>query len=1176
MNRSALKLVALLGILLLGSVWLFGQAETGTISGTVTDTSNAVVSGAKVTVVSPATGLTRSATSGGSGDYSITTLKPDTYNLTVEHAGFQKYTRQVKVDVGSKVDVSAQLSVTGVSTTVEVTASGETASVNTETQSLSQVVTSQQITDLPTLTRNPYDLVATSGNVTEDQMSNRGAGYAINGQRSANTDVLLDGGENVDLFTATVGQSVPLDSVQEFRVVTSDFTAEYGRAGGGVINVTTKSGTNQFHGSLYEFNRVSALAANTYQNDSNGVAKPGFTRNQFGYSIGGPIVKNKLFFFSSTEWTRVRSDSTNTQSIIDPAFLTLPGVSANTKAFFAAYGSNLRPGIQVLSKTDWGTATGGKCGVLVACTDPFGETIAYSVPSDSGAGAPQNTYSTVARVDYNFSDKTTLYGRYALYSEDDFAGYINSSPYAGYDTGQTNFNQSVLFNLTHVFSPNIVNSVKFTYNRLNQLQPLGTNPVSPTLYTSATALPPLPNTTGALVFPGYSETTPGNAIPFGGPQNVYQFGDDLSWTRGRHQLKFGGFYIQTRDNRAFGAYENAVESLASGGSISSAASNLALGQLYQFQGAVYPQGQFPCSRNAAGKYVVTPSCLLQLPVGEPAFNRNNRYNDGSFYAQDSWKATARLTLNLGVRWEYYGVQHNANPALDSNFYLGSGATLFDQVRNGTAQIADKSPEGGLWGQDKNNWAPRVGFAYDVFGNGTMSLRGGYGIGYERNFGNVTFNVIQNPPNYGVISVINGTDVPKGTLPVYVNNSGPLAGAGSTCGGNPLVVPGTSCFPNPSMRAVQQNIPTAYVQFWSGAIDYQVMKSSVLSIEYTGSKGTHEYDISNLNAGGYGSQFLGDARTANRLNYQYTNINYRGSGGFNSYNGVNVKFQSNNLFNKGLYLNANYTWSHAIDNLSSTFSDGTSGGYGLGYLDPYNKVLDKGNADYDIRNRFVLSGTWNLPWGNSSSNSVERQVLGGWSFSPILNIRSGLPYSIYDCWNLGLGYTCPRYIPSQPINQNGGVGNTNQSAVGPNLFNYLPLPLDGTGNALNFADPLAVPNCAQLDHGQCVYSNSGLPQGHRNAYSGPGFWNFNFVIAKTFKLTERFNLQFRTEFYNAFNHSNYYITTGNLDVEPAADANGNPIPNSGASTIQAEKGIPYCSPTCPTERRNIQFGLKLNF
>jgi len=1169
MKQNSLTLVALLGVLLLSSVGLFGQAETGLISGTVTDSSNAVVPGATVTVVSTATGLTRTATTLSAGEYTITNLPVNTYALTIEHAGFQKYTRQVQVAVGSRVDISAQLAVTGASTTVEVSASGETATVNTETQSLSNVVTAQQITDLPTLTRNPYDLVATSGNVTEDQQSGRGAGYAINGQRSADTDIMLDGGENVDLFTATVGQSVPLDSVQEFVVVTSNFTAEYGRAGGGVVNVATKSGTNQFHGSLYEFNRVSALAANTYNNDANGIAKPGFTRNQFGYSIGGPIVKNKLFFFSSTEWTRVRSQTQNTFSIIDPAFLALPQISANTTNFFSAYGK-LRPGIQVLSSVNYGQAIGASTAAACAplsCNAPFGQYIAYQDNGDSGAGAPQNTYSTVARVDYNFSDKTTLYGRYALYSEDDFAGYVNSSPYVGYDTGQTNYNQSVLINLTHVFSPSIVNSVKVAYNRLNNKQPLGANPVGPTLYTSS-GLPTLPGVNGTLVFPGYSETTPGNAIPFGGPQNVYQIYDDLSWTKGRHQFKFGGGYIQTRDNRAFGAYENAVEYLSSS-SVKNAALALVAGLEHQFQGAVYPQGQFPCSRNAAGTYVVTPSCLLTLPVGEPSFNRNNRYNDGNWYVQDSWKATPKLTINLGLRWEYYGVQHNSNPALDSNFYLGSGATLFDQVRNGTAQIADKSPVGGLWGQDKDNFAPRVGFAYDIFGNGTMSFRGGYGIGYERNFGNVTFNVIQNPPNYGVISVTSGTDVPAANLPIYTNNGGPLAGAGSTCGlGSSVVLPGTSCFPNPSLRAVQQNIPTAYIQFWSGALDYQVLKNSVLSFEYTGSKGTHEYDISNLNAGGYGAAFLGDAVGTNRLNYQYSNINYRGSEGFNEYNGLNVKFQTNNLFNKGLYLNVNYTWSHAIDNLSSAFSDGTTGFYGLGYLDPYNANLDKGNADYDIRNRFVVSGTWNIPYGSNSSNAVERQVLGGWSFSPILNIRSGLPYSIFDGTNVGAtGYSAPFYIPSQPINQNGSASNS--TAVAPNLFNYLQLPIDPTtGIPVNAGDALAIANCQYLDHGgTCLYSSSGLPQGHRNAYRGPGYWNFNFVAAKTFKLTERFNMQFRAEFYDAFNHSNYYINTPNLDVEDG----------TGVTAIQAVKGQPplgYSIP--PAERRNIQFGLKLNF
>jgi len=1171
MHDAVRKLGTLFCVLLLASVWLFGQAESGTISGTITDNSGAVVPGATVTVVSTNTGASRSATTGSSGDYAIPSLRPDTYTITVDHAGFQKYSRKVVVDVGSRVDVSAQLAVSGASTTVEVTAAGETAAVNTETQTLSQVITAQDIANLPTLTRDPYDLVATAGNVTEDTQSMRGAGVSINGQRSANTDILLDGGENVDLFTAQVGQSVPLDSVQEFRVSTSDFTAEYGRAGGGVVNVATKSGTNQFHGSLYEFNRVSALSTNTYQNNANDIPKQGFTRNQFGYALGGPILKNKLFFFSSTEWTRVRSSATNTQSILDPAFLAMPQVSPNTQAFFAAYGSKLVPGIQVLSKTDWQTANGGSCPAPLNCSDPFGQTIAYSVPSDSGAGAPQNTYSTVNRVDWNISDRTTLFGRYALYSENDFAGFINSSPYEGYNTGQTIYNQSVTINLTHVFTSNLVNSAKFTFNRLNLKQPLGTNPVSPTLYTSATALPNLPGTNGALIFPGYSATTPGNAIPFGGPQNVYQAYDDLSWTKGRHQLKFGGAYIQTRDNRAFGAYENAVESLASGGSISAAAANLVAGQLFQFQGAVYPQGKFPCTRDASGHYVVTPDCLLNLPVGQPAFNRNNRYNDGNFYAQDSWKVTPRLTVNLGVRWEYYGVQHNANPALDSNFYLGPGATLFNQIRNGSVQIANQSPVGGLWAQDKNNWAPRVGLAYDVFGNGTMSLRGGYGIGYERNFGNVTFNVIQNPPNYGVVSVINGTDVAQGNLPIFVNNLGPLAGAGSTCGGSPVVVPGTSCFPTPSLRAVKQNIPTAYVQFWSGAIDYQLLKNSVLSVEYTGAKGTHEYDISNLNAPQYGSEFLGDARFANRLNYQYSNINYRGASGFNLYNGVNIKFQTTNLFNKGFYFTANYTWSHAIDNLSSSFSDGYAGFYGLGYLDPFNANLDKGNADYDIRNRFVVSGTWNIPWGSNAQRGWVRQLAGGWSFSPIINIRSGLPYSVYDCTNLtgSSGYTCPRYIPSQPIGQRGSIGNSTLAAVAPNVFNWLALPIDpNTGTPVGAGDALAVPNCQFLDHGNCVYSISGLPQGHRNAYSGPGFWNVNFSAAKTFKLTERFNLQFRGEFYNAFNHSNYYINTGNLDVEDG----------TGVTAVQAFKGvIPITGVvTIPNERRNIQLGLKLNF
>jgi hypothetical protein len=1166
---------------------LFGQAESGQIGGTVTDSSNAVVPGAKVTITNVNTGLVRNTVTNNAGEYSATSLPIGTYNVVIDKEGFQKYSTRVQVDVASKVDLGAKLSVTGTSTTVEVTASGETATVNTESQTLSTVVTSNQLNDLPTLTRNPYDLVATSGNVSDGDsgQAGRGVGYAINGQRSAGTDILLDGAENVDLFAANVGQSVPLDSVAEFRISTSNFSAEYGRASGGVVNVTTKSGTNQFHGTLFEFNRVAALASNTYDNNAQRYAaingdidgnpptcasaatctvgqKPGFTRNQFGYSIGGPIVKNKLFFFSATEWTRVRSNATINEVILDPAFLTTPGVNAATLAYFNAYGQHLRSGLQVLNHIPWGNPSKS---VSLPANTPFLETVQYEAPANSGAGAPQNTYSTVNRVDWNISDKTQLYGRYALYSELDLPGYNNNSPYAGYDTGINNFNQNVIINLTHVFTPNLVNSVKVVYNRLNNFQPLGTNPAAPTLYTGASGVI---RVGGNFVgFPGYTNLTPGNGIPFGGPQNLYQIYDDLSWSKGKHQIKVGGAYIQTRDNRTFGAYENPVEAFAASGSgslkdvvqangnvVPGTATQLFNGSITLFQSAIYPQGEFPCFRSlTTGATIQTPQCTLTLPVGSPAFNRNNIYNDGSWYVNDSWKVTPRLTLNLGVRWEYYGVQHNANPALDSNFYFGPGSSYQQTIRTGQIQIADQSPVGGLWAKNLNNYAPRVGLAWDVLGNGTLSFRGGYGISYERNFGNVTFNVIQNPPNYAVIALQSGVDLPS--QPIYTNVAGPLGGS-----------TGTKAFLSPSCRCVDPNIKSAYANFWSGAVDYQLLKNTVMSVEYTGSHGVNLYSIANINKPDFGGVYLGDTRISNRLNQQYTTMNFRGAGGDSQYNGVNIKLQSNNLFNKGLYLNAAYTWSHAMDDNSSTFGEGGNSAGQLGYTDPFNPKLDYGNSEFDIRQRFVFSGTWNVPYGNNASGWMK-QVVGGWSFSPIYTIRSGSPFTIYDCTNAVSN--CPRWTTTAAV----PVGSTGIHAIGADNFEYMALPLDSTGLPVGNGDALEVPGKYLLAYnnafcggaavlGGSNYSCSGVTPIQRDSFHGPTNWTFNAVVAKNFKLTERFNMQFRFEMYNMFNHSNYYVTTGNADV-------------SAAPAITATKGVVPVAGV-PNEHRDIQFGLKLNF
>src|SRR5437667_1353282 len=322
-------LAAIFGLLvfaLAGTV--FAQTETGTVTGTVTDPTGAVVANAKVSATNVANGGVRVTQTNERGEYAITNLQPGTYNILVEAPNFSKAQTRIVVTVGSKVGNDFRLAVgNAASTTVEVIASG-TASVNVETQTLSETIDNQKIEELPQFNRNPYNLVTIAGTVSEDDPSARGAGVSINGLRAAGTNVLLDGAANNDEFTGAVGQPVPVDSMQEFSVLTSNFTAEYGRASAGVVNVATKSGTNSLHGSAYEFNRLSAFASNSVEGNVNGAPKGAFTRNLFGYSVGGPVIKNKLFFFNNTEWTRVRSSGTENLLIPTSQFIGL--TNANT------------------------------------------------------------------------------------------------------------------------------------------------------------------------------------------------------------------------------------------------------------------------------------------------------------------------------------------------------------------------------------------------------------------------------------------------------------------------------------------------------------------------------------------------------------------------------------------------------------------------------------------------------------------------------------------------------------------------------------------------------------------------------------------------------------------------------------------------------------------------------
>ena len=1170
----------------------YGQTETGSINGTVTDSTGSVVPKAGVVVKSVGTGLERTTTTDERGYYAVSNLPPGIYSITVTATNLSKKEIRAEVTVGSRVEVNMSLTIGVTSTVVEVLGEGGV-QPNTETATIGTVIDSKQIQELPTLNRNPYTFAQYVGTASDGDPSARGVGVSFNGLRSAGTNVLLDGAANNDEFTASVGQTIPLDSVQEYSVLTNNFTAEYGRASSAVVNLATKGGSNQFHGSAYEYNRVSALSAQPFYDKALGNPEQKFTRNQFGGSLGGPVWKDKLFFFGNAEWNRIRSAANQTVYVPDPAFIALSAPA--TQTFFSTLGK-LRSNAKTVSTvpfdpafctgSDQGTsafntANGHNTCAGIPAGTPFLDQVNYSVPADAGAGSPENQTLVVARVDWNVSDKTQIYGRYALNKVNFFNGTVSTSPYQGYDTGENVMQNNFLLSATHTFSPRWTMQNKVVFNRLNDFQPLGTAPVTPGLYFNPTAETFFQGTPVSL--PGYLSTTPGNSIPFGGPQNFLQYYQDWSHSMGRHTIRFGGSYDYQRDNRTFGAYETPVGAFSRSSGIADASLNRFLGGYWGlFQGAIYPQGNYPCpfpitsgTPCTDGNGAIYPAGNVTTPVSEPTFARSNRYNEFALYVADTWKVTNRFTASLGLRYEYFGVQHNKNPNLDSNYYFnGGGANEFEQIRNGAVQLAPDSSIGELWVPSKKNFAPKIGFAYDVFGNGKTVVRGGYSIAYERNFGNVTFNVIQNPPNYSVVSLQDTVDVPTGGLGVTTDPAGPLAGTGIV-----------KAIPKVSLRAVNPNIKQAYAQLFSLTLEHEFRHNLLIGFDYSGSKGEHLYDIANINEAGGGVIYGGDDPNVvglSRLKQtQYSNINYRSSNGISNYNALVARVQMNSFQRSGLTLNANYTYGHTMDELSDTFSSSVNE-YNLGYLTPFNPRGDYGNSYLDIRHRFTLSAIWEMPFAKNTHGFLK-QAADGWTVAPLLILESGTPFSMYDCTNAvtecmfannatngGLKRGAPPSLQPTVVGGDPAAGN---AVYQPDNYVYTPMyanvSYDATGGSPTFSNPLfdsSYCNAQLLNAVGCVSDFGPFPStmNARNAFRGPGYWNVDIGIYKTFFLGERFKLQFRGELYNAFNHANLYVQSGDVDV-------------SSFSFVDAAKGYnPQLVNPTSGSNRTVQLALRLIF
>ena len=1170
--RRSFRTLALSAVLVSGfslatiapSAW--AQTDTGQIAGTVTDPSGAVVTNATINVKNIGTAAVRTEHTGSGGTYLLTDLAPTQYEVTVQAAGFTTSVSRVEVTVGGHVTLDAKLTLGSGATEVQVVAQGG-AQVNTETQELSQVVDRQQIQQLPSLTRNPYDFVALSGNISSgdttaagnnQNSTTYGVGYGLNGQRSSGTEILLDGVENISVFGDTVGIKVPIDGVQEFRVTTSNFEPQYGRASGGVVNVTTLAGSNKFHGSAWEFNRLAAYTSNTVTNSQEGNPKGQYTRNQFGFNVGGPILKDKLFFDGATEWTRVRSAAVQTAATVTPQYLAV--APATIKSYFSTYGAQTFNFLNTYTNLQAGTPASASGPAKPAITTlpaslPLFGSVAFTAPGDAGGGLPQNTYNILGRFDYNLSEATHIFFRYVDYSEVDQAGADFASPYSQYDVGGANKNQAYLLSASHVFNPSIVESTKASFSRFDSSNTYETSlQNTPTLFAATNAQ--IPNVGINLQLPGFYDTNPGNGgLPYGGPQNTVQINEDVNITKSKHSMQYGGQILYIQDNNAYGAYAQADEIL--GTDQASGIAALGTGDLFEFQAAVDPAGALPCVQNPyTGLLNQTAACTINLPASAPNFARSDRFHDWAVYGQDAFKVTSKFTFNYGVRYEYFGVQHNNKANLDSNFYYGDGNLDFNGIRTGQVYTTPGSPIKSLWKPSYGTVSPRIGFAYDLSGDGRTSIRGGYGISYERNFGNVTFNVIQNPPNYGVIVLTDATQ----TIPVTNNNLGPLAGSGPAV---PL--------PPTSLRNVDQNIHTAQTQFYSAALERQLVSGTVVSLQYAGARGIHLYDIKNINTLGSGNAYLGDPLMdadgnigLTRLNNQYSNINNRGSSGDSYYHAMNVQLQSNNLRHTGLNITANYTLSHSTDDLSSTFS-ASNNAFSLGYTQPFNPGFDHGNGDSDIRHRLVIAPIYQTPWF-TNSHSTLKSALFGWQATGIYTVRSGTPFTYFDSSNSVSDYSIPRYTPAGgsvpqhtftniPTGQNGG---------GTNLYTLGNLPAAtsfynqawyaATGGAAN---PNAIKDSEFGPYPSTMVS--------RNSFRGPGAWNFDAAVSKTIPIHEQFNLIFRAEGFDLLNHHNLYLQEGQNDVADYGDAG--PLP------INASKGGITGT---GDERRFGQFSLSLAF
>ena len=1128
-TSCSLHLALVFGVLLFTHP-LFGQLDQGAITGTVTDPQGAAVPHATVQITNTDTNLNFNGQTDSYGVYTFQPIKIGHYSVTVSAPGFATSTKTgLELNVDQRLQANMKLQVGPTTQSVQVNASS-TPLLQTQSASVGQVMSTAQINDIPLNQRN-YVFLAQLSTGVDASNGGRGTGngdFNANGQRETENNFILDGVDNnsnaIDFLNgASYNVKPPPDALQEFKVQTADTSAEYGHAAGAVVNASIKSGTNNFHGDAWEYLRNNDLGEASPDEWAEGVTHPTsilpYHQNQFGGTFGGPIVKNRLFFFGDYEGNRIIEDFPELSSVPTALMESDPG------NFSQLLNTNLTGASlpwQVFEPNSGGTAAlGSACGnpQNVMCASEINPVAlklfqaAYPAPNTGPVGQTYNNYSWNqavtdftnqfdVRVDYNLSQSDQVFGRVSWSHENRTV----SAPLGPVFDGGGTFNDGTFFNYAknaafswnHVFTPTLISQARFSYN--NGFYNWDSQSYNNRSLRSQYGLGGLPAYNPSLGNGGLPEIGVNEFVEIGPPafqpsperQNGYQIIDDVTKILGNHSLKFGVSFQNIRYSVYQPTDGNGFYNFS--------------GQVTSQPGSIFNSGY--------GLADLLADQMDYTSLSQPSQSQLGRWYDAA-YLQDDWKVNDRLTLNLGVRYDYFTApievdDHQAEFIPVSGTDVAGGGIGTYILPNSQKSVvlsplylntlaADNitiqySGNRSLLNPQKTNFSPRVGASLQA--SNRVVFRAGFGIYYDgiENLGNFV-NLAENYP-YDIEQ-----SFPQ---PSCLPNNCPSDGLKLETG-----IPSGS-LSAPTVTGWQQNIKTPYTMNQNLSMQYAISNNTTATIGYVGSEARH---LAIVEFGDQSTELLPPG--VNNQPYEpfpglNGNVHLITDNAIENYNSLQAKLERR--FSHGVSFLASYTWSHSLDDDREPLPDNNEGGDRNTNI--FGPRIDYGNSPFNVNHRFTFTGTYDLPFGQGrkflNRKGVVDTFVGGWTSTLLFRTQTGYPFTVYSNTPTVNGAQAFPYLIADPFKGGGSPNTTN-----PNIT--CPATVRTRANWYNpcaFADPpLASSITTPISGAANILPYLGSP---RSQISGPGYERIDMTMTKNFKTYEHQYLQFRADVFNLFN------------------------------------------------------------